>query len=70
MNTYEISTLAYFIIGIVLTLYWFYRDYNRAYKKGAVNGTVEDGMVSILLLYMVAFWPFGLIMNLVTRKKI
>lgn len=71
MQLQYIAIMAYFIVGFVLSYYWFARDYEEEYKKSIEDGeSVEKGMVSFLLLLMTVFWPIVLVKNLIRHKTL
>lgn len=71
MQLQHIAIMVYFIIGFVLSSYWFTRDYEEEYKKSIEDGeSVEKGMVSFLLLLMTVFWPIVLVKNLIKHKTL
>ena len=55
-----IIVCVYFIIGVVLSYYWFEKDYSKDYEEAEKEGMAEKGAVGILLLLMCAFWPVKL----------
>ena len=50
MDICGILVVVYFIVGIILTLYWFKTDYAESYKSSVEDGTEEKGMTCIFLL--------------------
>ena len=71
MQLQHIAIMAYFIVGFVLSYYWFARDYEDEYEKSIDDGEpVEKGMVSFLLLLMTVFWPIVLVKNLIKHKTL
>jgi hypothetical protein len=53
-----------------LANYWFKKEFQEDYNTLSQNGEVETGMVSLLLLIMVFFWPLKLAYNLIRYRKL
>lgn len=70
MGIQTILVAIYIAIGIILMLYWDNKEYANSYKKTKSEGEVEKGMISILFLFLVFFWPIKLIINLIRKKRI
>jgi CHASE3 domain sensor protein len=71
MDIQGIAVIVYLFVGVVLTYYWFTRDYEKDYEKSIEKGEeVEKGMANLLMLMMTAFWPIILIKNLIKRKTL
>ncbi len=70
MNIGPFIMIAYFVIGLVLTFYWFDRDYSAQIKELHDSGEEDKGGVSIVLLGLVLFWPIKLVMNLIKKGKV
>ena len=65
------AIVAYLLVGIMLSYYWFVRDYEKEYKKSIENGEAEEkGMFSLVMLLMTVLWPFILIKNLIIHKTL
>lgn len=59
----------YFIFGLLLTIYWWNKDYKKSYNEAKKSEEgVEENMVSILLIILTFFWPIVLIYKLWKRK--
>jgi hypothetical protein len=70
MDIGSIITTVYFVVGGILTFYWFNKEYSENYEKQVKDGLEEKGMVNIFLLLLWVFWPIKLIKNIIRRKKI
>lgn len=71
MEIQHVAIIVYLFIGLILTYYWFTRDYEKEYEESIEKGEeVEKGMVNLLMLMMTAFWPIILIKNLIKRKTL
>lgn len=66
----DIGIIVYFVLGLILTLYWYERDYSKKYKELEQKEGVEKGMANIFLLFLWVFWPINMIKNLIKYKKI
>jgi hypothetical protein len=65
------AIVAYLLVGIMLSYYWFVRDYEKEYKKSIEDGETEErGMFSLVMLLMTVLWPFILIKNLIIHKTL
>ena len=65
------AIVAYLLVGIMLSYYWFVRDYEKEYKKSIEDGEAEEkGMFSLVMLLMTVLWPFILIKNLLIHKTL
>lgn len=60
----------YLIVGIILCLYWFDRDYSKQYDELVKNDIPDKGMASMFLLMLWVFWPINLIKNIIKYNKI
>ena len=66
-----ICSLIYIVVGIVLALHWFKKEYEPEYKELEKSEEgVEKGMAELLIIFMAAFWPFKLIYNLVKKGRV
>jgi len=71
MGIEALLVVSYCVIGFVLSFYWFKRDYEEEYERADENDEpIERGMVGLLLLGFIAFWPFVLIKNLIKHKTL
>jgi len=65
------AIVAYLLVGIMLSYYWFVRDYEKEYKKSIEDGEAEEkGMFSLVMLLMTVLWPFILIRNLIIHRTL
>ena len=60
----------YFVIGVVLSYYWFKKDYSKDYEEAVKEDMAEKGAVGILLLLMCVFWPVKLTSRLYKKYKL
>jgi H+/gluconate symporter-like permease len=65
-----IGTMIYLVVGVLLAIYWFKRDYSKEYKELAKNKEVEKGMAELLMVIMCLFWPIVMVKNLIKYKKV
>lgn len=71
MSIIEIAIIVYSIIGALFSYYWYDDEYSKEYELLEKNDEgAEKGMVSLLLLFMAAFWPLKLLLRLIKKKKI
>jgi hypothetical protein len=65
-----IATLIYLIIGILLSIIWFKKEYEPEYKELKNSGEgVEKGMAELIMMFMAITWPIKLVYNLIKKKK-
>ena len=55
--------LIYYIIGIILTLYWFVKKYRNEMERN------DNPIFSFLMLCLIFFWPLKIIWNLLKKFK-
>jgi hypothetical protein len=65
-----IGTLIYLVVGLLLAIYWFKRDYSKEYNELAKNKEVEKGMAELLMFIMCLFWPIVMVKNLIKYKRV
>lgn len=65
----NIIVVAYFVIGFCLSIYWFNKNYAETYDAAVIDGNVEKGMSSIMMLGLMLFWPIELLMNCFKKKE-
>ncbi len=70
MDISGIISVSYFVIGFVLAIYWFNKEYAESYKEAVANNNVENGMSSIMMLGFMIFWPIKLTKNIIKKKRI
>jgi hypothetical protein len=66
----NIGVITYFIIGLILTFYWYERDYHKEYVELEKTDGVEKGTGNIFLLILWFFWPINMIKNIIKYKKV
>ena len=59
--------LIYYIIGIILTLYWFVKKYRNNINNNIIKN--EYPIFSFLMLCLIFFWPLKIIWNLLKKFK-
>jgi hypothetical protein len=59
----SICALIYYIIGIVLTAYWFAKKYRHEMERN------DNPILSFLLLWCIIFWPIKIIWDLLKKFK-
>ena len=60
--------IAYFIVGLLLTFYWWDKQYEAAYKKAKESEEGADESMSVLFLaFLAIFWPIVLIYKMIKR---
>ena len=60
----SILSILYYVIGVVLTAYWYFKEY-----KHEINEESENWSVSMVLLFCVFFWPIKICCNLIKKIK-
>lgn len=66
-----IYAFIYFLIGCLLTYYWWTKLYSEKYEITKANNNVEEPMVHIFLILLIFFWPIKLfyqLFKLLTNK--
>lgn len=64
-----IITVVYFVIGFILAIYWFNKEYAESYNDVVINGNAEKGMSSIFLMILMICWPIKLIKSLNKKNE-
>lgn len=70
MDISGIISVSYFIIGFILSIYWFNKEYAESYNEAVANKNIEKGMSSISMLGFMLFWPIKLVKNIIKKKRI
>lgn len=63
-----IIVISYFVIGFILAIYWFNKEYAESYNDVVINGNAEKGMSSIFLMMLMILWPIKLVRNIIKRE--
>lgn len=65
-----VSALIYLVIGILLAIIWFKKEFEPNYKELEKSGEgVEKGMAELIMMFMAITWPIKLVYNLIKKKK-
>lgn len=59
-----IYSFIYFLIGCLLTYYWWTKSYSKKCEIAKANNDVEESMVHIFLILLIFFWPIKLFFQL------
>jgi hypothetical protein len=59
---WKLGLIIYFVIGMVLSIWWWEKEY-----KVEDEDELEKGTVCLFLLFLTFFWPVKLIKNLMMR---
>ena len=60
--------IAYMVIGLLLTLYWWDKQYEAAYIKAKESEEGADEPMSVLFLaFLAIFWPIVLVYKAIKR---
>ena len=72
MRTIEfIATYSYFCIGVVLSMYWFTKYYEKSYVESLGNEEPKErGMVSFILSMMTILWPIVVVKNIILHRTL
>ena len=65
MNIEIFATIIYLIIGAVLSVYWFHRDYKEEYSLLGEYAISE--IACLFLIGMTVFWPIILFMEVIGK---
>ena len=60
--------IAYMAIGLLLTFYWWDKQYEAAYNKAKESEEGADESMSVLFLsFLAIFWPIVLVYKAIKR---
>ena len=57
---WKLGLIIYFVIGMVLSIWWWEKEY-----KVEDEDELEKGTVCLFLLFLTFFWPVKLVKNLI-----
>ena len=60
--------VVYFIIGIILSIYWWNKEYEEDYEKLKKMNEVDESGTMIFLMFLTVFWPIKFIKNLINKR--
>ena len=66
MSDYYI--IGYLIIGMILTVYWWFTEYKKSYDECKTKGECEEPMVIIFWLFAIYTWPIVLCIRFITKQ--
>ena len=72
MNNLSIGdyyVIVYIIIGIILTIYWWFDEYKADYEETMKKGECEKSMVILLWLFTTYMWPVVLYVRFIGRNE-
>jgi hypothetical protein len=62
--------IVYFVVGILLTFYWWDKHYEKIYNEAKESEEgVDESMSVIFLTILTVFWPIVLIRKLIKRIR-
>ena len=64
----DYCTIGYLVIGIILTVYWWFAEYKKSYKECKTKGECEESMVIIFWLFATCIWPIILCIRFITKQ--
>jgi hypothetical protein len=45
------------VVGLILSYYWWERDYKREYIEAEKSGYAEAPMILVLFIFLTIIWP-------------
>jgi len=69
MATGDYCVIGYFIIGMILTVYWWFDEYKADYEEAMKKGECEKPMVILLWLFTTYIWPVVLCVRFIGRNE-
>lgn len=57
LNIGDYCVIVYIIIGIILTIYWWFTEYKKNYEECHASGECEESMVIMLWIFTIFLWP-------------
>jgi len=67
MDINGVISISYLIIGFVLSLYWFDKEYEESYNAAVIGGEVDKGMSSIMMICLMMFWPIKVVKDFLKK---
>ena len=64
----DIIILIYLVIGLVLSVTWWMKYYEKKYNELQEKIVIEHGMISLFMLCMLMFWPCFIIAFIFKEK--
>ena len=61
--------IVYFIIGMILTVYWWFAEYKQSYEECKSKGECEESMVILLWIFTTYIWPVVLCIRFIGRNE-
>lgn len=65
----DYCVIGYFIIGMILTVYWWFTDYKADYDEAVKTGECEKPMVILHWLFTTYIWPVVLCVRFIGRNE-
>ena len=69
MATGDYCIIVYFIIGMILTVYWWFDEYKADYDEAIKTDECEKPMVILLWLFTTYIWPVVLCVRFIGRNE-
>jgi C4-dicarboxylate transporter len=64
----SVAIMIYFIIGAMVATWMWKKYYSKKYEEAkASEEGVEEGMASILLLFLMFLWPFAIAYKILSK---
>ncbi len=64
----SIAIMIYFIIGAMVATWMWKKCYSKKYEEAkASEEGVEEGMASMLLLFLMILWPFAIAYKILNK---
>ena len=62
-----IIEIIYFIIGIYCEHYYWNKWYKSEYKEAKKHGNIEKGTCSLIMLFIIFFWPLCIVYDMIKK---
>lgn len=68
MATGDYCVICYWVIGMILTVYWWFAEYKQSYEEYKAKGECEEPMVILLWLLIIYTWPAELCIRFIRKR--
>jgi len=68
MATGDYCVICYWVIGMILTVYWWFAEYKKSFEECKDKGECEEPMVIVLWLFTTYIWPVVLYVRFIAKR--